>query len=596
MRCQWKRIIFNLFIGVLLCFSVFYGTSAVADIQVSMSADKTSVIPGEQVRIVISVQGVKNAQEPVFPESDAYQVYSMGRSSRFELINGKLNTSLDFNYTVVPSKKGNIRISPVPVKVGNKILKTNPLTLHVASSDSAVESEKAIFTSATVDVTEPFVNQQIIYTLRLFRRVQIRDARMEPLEFEGFHVENLGKEREYAQLLNGKKYHVTEIRFALFPQKSGILTIAPARLQCQVMYRRDRSRSPFDSLFDDPFFGRSEIKTEFFSTDPIRIHVKPLPKPKSTALTTPLVGRFSISAQLNQEEMTVGDSATLTISVLGRGNIQNIPEPLIPDLPEFKIYEDTPDLDIKMTLDGISGVKTFKKALVPLNPGEYKIPPIKIPYLDPNRGVYRIAATRSIPLRVIPGTEEETLHLVEGAGYTVNKEEIKMLGKDILPPKTTIKALRDQSVRWSDPMMLLLLIFPPLTFGVVFLWDRKKRHMETDQAYYRRKKAFKCWKRKRRAILSIADKDLNEFYSQTSRSLKEFIGDRISVAGQALTPREIDQKLGALDISKDLRHHLQEILHTLEKGVFGALHQNADERKDLLKDVEKVVNQLLRKT
>ena len=119
--------------------------------------------------------------------------------------------------------------------------------------------------------------------------------------------------------------------------------------------------------------------------------------------------------------------------------------------------------------------------------------------------------------------------------------------------------------------------------------------METDQAYYRRKKAFKGWKRKRKAILSVIDKDLNEFYGQTSRSLKKFIGDRISVAGQALTPQEIDQKLGTLNISKDLRRHLQEILQTLEKGAFGALHQNTDERKDLLKDVEKVINQLLRK-
>ena len=119
--------------------------------------------------------------------------------------------------------------------------------------------------------------------------------------------------------------------------------------------------------------------------------------------------------------------------------------------------------------------------------------------------------------------------------------------------------------------------------------------MTTDQAYYRRKKALKGWKKRKRGISSIIDKDPNVFYNQTTRSLKQFLGDRLSVSGQALTPQEIDQKLGALNIPGDLRHHLQEILQKLEKGAFGALHQNADERKDLLRDVETIINMLLRK-
>ena len=96
-------------------------------------------------------------------------------------------------------------------------------------------------------------------------------------------------------------------------------------------------------------------------------------------------------------------------------------------------------------------------------------------------------------------------------------------------------------------------------------------------------------------ILSVIDKNPNEFYTQTSRSLKEFLGDRLSVAGQALTPQEIDQKLHEWNVVSDLRIHLRQILQMLEKGAFGALHQNADERKDLLKDVEGIINQLLRK-
>jgi hypothetical protein len=293
--------------------------------------------------------------------------------------------------------------------------------------------------------------------------------------------------------------------------------------------------------------------------------------------------------------MKVGDSATITISVEGKGNIHDIPEPVIPDIPEFKIYEDKPSLNLKATLDGISGVKTFKKALVPTKPGEYRLPPIKMPFLDPNTGTYRVAAAKSFSIRVFPGTEEENLHLVEGLRGAVQKEEIKLLGKDILPPKTSIVALRDQSVKWSL-MTFLLFFLPPLTFSVFFIWEKKKRHMAADQAYYCRKKAFKGWREKRKTILSLIDKNPDEFYRQTSRNLKQFLGDRLTVTGQALTPKEIDQKLEEFQVPEDLRTQLQNHLQTLEKGAFCAIHQNVEARKALLKDLEKIISKLMRYT
>jgi hypothetical protein len=516
--------------------------------------------------------------------------------------NGQFQSSLDFNYILIPLKTGSFTIPEIPVRSGKEIRHTHTLTIHVSSSAAKAktpEQEEGIFTTAEVDDQEPFVNQQIIYTFRLYNRLRIQGASMEPLEFDGFHAEKLGKEREYAQVIKGKQYNITEVRFALFPQRSGILTIPPAKLQCQVVYRSKRGGSPLDRFFEDPFFGgfgRSEIRTAFLSTKPIQIHVKPLPLPDKPDLETPLVGAFNLTAQLSQQEMKVGDSATITITVTGQGNVYDIPDPKFPDFPEFKIYEDKPVLDLKTTLDGISGVKTFKKALVPTKPGDYRFPPIRVPYLDPNTGIYRMAETKPIPIRVLAGSEEEKLHLVEGEWRHIEKEEIKLLGKDILPIKISITALRGQSVKWANPVILFLIFFPPLTFSVFFLWERQKRHMAVDQACYRRKKALKGWKKNKKAILSLIDQNPSEFYSQTSRSLKQFLGDRLSVAGQALTPLELDKKLEEFKIPAELRMRLQHHMQILEKGAFGALHQISEDRETILKDLEKIINQLLRCT
>jgi len=118
--------------------------------------------------------------------------------------------------------------------------------------------------------------------------------------------------------------------------------------------------------------------------------------------------------------------------------------------------------------------------------------------------------------------------------------------------------------------------------------------MATDHAYYRRKKAIKIWKKRRKEIMSMVDSDPDEFYNQTSRSLKQFLGDRLTVSCQALTPHEINQKMEETGVPEDLRIHLQQIMQTLEKGAFSGLHQNTGERISLFKDLEKVVSQLLR--
>ncbi len=573
-------------------------TVSADDIRVTIRSNKTNAIVGEQIQVVVSVEGTRDASDPEFPASEAYDIYFQGKSSRFEIINSRATSSLDFNYILIPRKKGEIRIPPVPVRTEGKKEYTQPLTLYVSDSPAQTkgpQAEDLLILTAEVDDTEAFVNQQIIYTLRFYRAVQIQGASLESLDFEGFRAEKLGKEREYNQVIKGKGYSVTELRYALFPQSSGAFTIPPAKLKCQVLYKKSRSRGfPFNSFFNDPFFGGYETKTEYLSTQPISIDVNPLPPPEDQDLDTPLVGEFTISAGLNPKNIKVGESSTLTISISGIGNIYSIPDPYIGDMTEFKTYEDKPQVDIKTTLDGISGTKVFKKALVPTKPGEYSIPSIKLPFLSPDTGRYKTASTKPISLTVLPGSEEETINLVAGQRPVIRKEEIKLLGTDILPPKKTITAINDQSVNLSAPLLLLLLILPPLAFSAVFLIEKKKRHIATDQAYYRRKNAQKVWKKELKIIRSSIESDVKRFYSQSSQSIKQFLGDRLNATGKALTPQEIDQRLREYNVPEELRDRLTGHLHTLEMGEFGALHQSPEDRNILMADIEKIISRLMR--
>ena len=44
-----------------------------------------------------------------------------------------------------------------------------------------------VFVTVQVSTDKPYVGEQVIYTWRLYRRVNISDARLEPQTFDGFH-------------------------------------------------------------------------------------------------------------------------------------------------------------------------------------------------------------------------------------------------------------------------------------------------------------------------------------------------------------------------------------------------------------------------
>src|SRR5207248_4580414 len=131
--------------------------------------------------------------------------------------------------------------------------------------------------------------------------------------------------------------------------------------------------------------------------------------------------------------VAVGDSTTLSLTVEGRGNVKDSPAPNL-ELKGFKVYDDQPSFKASVTDGKIGGVKTFKKALVPLENGKLEIPKVTLDYFDPKTGTYRTAETQSFTLNVTKGVGEDAKNMVHVTGGS-SKKEVKALGEDIMPIK-----------------------------------------------------------------------------------------------------------------------------------------------------------------
>src|SRR5580765_8521671 len=120
----------------------FFAAIAVAQIARADSPSVTAVLSnsevtvGETVELQIKVTGPGDARPPEEISIDGLEIHSTGTSRQFEIHNFSTNSSVTYNYTILPLRAGRFKIPPQTVHAGGKILRTPELALNVADAPS----------------------------------------------------------------------------------------------------------------------------------------------------------------------------------------------------------------------------------------------------------------------------------------------------------------------------------------------------------------------------------------------------------------------------------------------------------------------------
>ncbi len=581
------------FIAIIIILLNIYSAWAVS---VTATVDKTEASLEDTIILTISVEGAQRSGEPILPQElkANFNIHSRGSSSRIQIVNGRINSSIDYNYLLFPKKPGTFAIGPVSITVKGERYESQPFTVKILPVRKETQPTRDIFITSEVDNHNPYVNEQIVYTFRFFRSIKVINPRLlEDLNFEGFYIEKLGKEKEYRTIRNGKQYLVTELKQALFPTKPGKIEIPPVRLQVDVVYRFKRRSFFSDPFFDDSFFGFNETRPEILVAPAITINVRPIPEEGKPLNFSNLVGEFTISATAGKKSLKVGDSMTLTINISGYGNIWDAIEPEFEGLPNLKVYSDKPTINKSIQKGRIYGEMSLKKALVPLKEGQFRIPALKMAFFNPDLGQYQQIMTKPILLNVLPSSEKETLHLVEAGGINPKKQKIKIVGKDILPIHTSINALKNQAFNPFSIFYYLIIAIPWLAFITGLGIKKRNERLTNDQGLVRSQKAMNKFKKSLKNIRHyLKDEPSEKFYHLTSRAFKEYLGDKINVVGTALTPLEAEKKLSQKGIEPELIQKIRTLLEDLEKGEFASVSHSVQEREEMLKEAKQLVKTL----
>ena len=552
---------------------------------IKATVDRAEVSLEDQIVLTITVEGSRSAR-PKLPDLNAFDIVSGGQSTQVRIVNGKMTASVSHNYLLVPKQIGTFQIGEATVELEGRTYRSRAFKVRVLDPGDQPRQARDVFVTAQLSNETPYVGEQVIYTWRFYRhqRVQVAGANLEPQDFGGLLVEDLGELREFETTVGGQTFRVSEIKKALFPQEPGKIEVPGSSLTCQIVVRsRGRRRG---SLFDD-FFSRPQTATKVLRSESLIMEVRSRPAPPQGF--TGLVGQFSIASEISKRDLQVGESSTLKVTVSGKGNAQMISPPIFPELSQFKIYEDQPKTSLNRRLDGLVGKKTFNRAIVPLEPGEITLPPISLTYFDPSRGSYRTVSTQPIGMVVAPGDGKEELQLTESLAPSTGKVSVRILADDILPVHTELAAVAPL-VSWTKGSSLLVaLLCPPLLFLLVLGMQRHRLRLASDHGFRRRRGALK------RALAELGRvgeaRDSGEIAERASRCVRTYIGDALNLEGAALTPSEAEQHLRSRGIDEQTVEKVHRLLERLEAARYASASGQADESA-MTENIRRILREL----
>ncbi len=263
-------------------------------------------------------------------------------------------------------------------------------------------------------------------------------------------------------------------------------------------------------------------------------------------------------------------------------------------LPNVKVYDDKPVFEADQSKNQMGGTLVVKKAIVPLQQGELAIPVIGVSYFDPAEKKYKTARTGPFTVSVLPARQSETLQAVVPAGSAASKEDVTVLGQDILPIYTDFEVIGTEGESRLTTVHYVLVLVPVclyvLCIIVYSIWFRR----QSDSARVRARSAWPRFSKNLPMLRSMLNESGNDFCGEAARALRDFIGDMFGVAGSALTPSEISELLIGFGIEQQRVEKIERLLKQCDAGRYGIAVNDMSARQDLLKELTQAAQELRR--
>lgn len=428
-----------------LVLTVLLLSPALLQADATLRTDRDPVRVNESFTLTVQLDGPADGEPDLSPLANLLDVLGTSQETRTTVVNRQVRSFTAWHVSVMARQAGPLRIPAI--RVGNE--QTEPLEITVKEAATGPGGEQDIYLEVDIQPESPYVQQQVIYTLRLVAAVVTADERLsEPVLLSGEAVvEPLGDRKIYNIQRNNRTLRVIESTYALFPQMSGPLALDAPQALVRVF---DSSAGQWSLLSRRP----SEYR---LTGDAITLQVRPIPAAYPDGAAWLPAAALALSDRLTEEPFRVGEPLTRTLRLdgtgLSSGQLPEIPLSLDPDM---KAYPDRPLLTDAVAAGTVVGTREQRIAHIPTRAGNLTLPEIRIPWWNSqtDRLEFAVLPARTVTVAGQPGAVEADAPV---AGPT---------------PASGSSDSDSGSAPWQLATALALLAW----LVTLWLWHRTRRH------------------------------------------------------------------------------------------------------------------------
>jgi LPXTG-motif cell wall-anchored protein len=579
---------FVILVFLLTCGLFFL--SAKGQIKLKTVVPQRSIAVGESFQVQYILENADNLSDFHAPSFSGFRLVSgpnmySGKKTTEE---GRAILYKNIVFTLAAETEGQYRVEGASCLVNGKMLKSNTATVKVISPKEPDESSyflragedpykkisRNLFLKLTVDKQNCFIGEPLVATFKLYSRLQSRSNIIKSPGFYGFSVYDmidLEDQVQSEEKVGGLWFEVHTIRkLQLYPLEAGTFTIDPMELENKVEFSRSvvnkKTEQEITENLHDENDENNDANTEVYEmnikSDPVVIHVKPLPSKNHIDTFAGAVGNFTITSFVKKDSLLKNEEGVFTVDINGAGNFQRVNAPVIKWPEGLETFEPSvKDTFVKQQVP-LAGQRKFTYTFVSNKPGFYTLPSVSFSFFDIKSKTYTTTSTKPIKIFISAKSKKET---------------------PVAIPHEIVKPTK-KSNRW----LIAFGAAAAIIAAVVIIWRKRKKNLLAKENIVSTEIPMLTVEK----ILEPAKKALAEndktFYEELDRSIWRYFADRLKNERTVMMKRELAAILSSKNIAPGKIASLMEIIHQCETKIYTNAAIDIDKSK-LLENTQKIL-------
>lgn len=449
-------------IAILCLFVSFVAQADVS--RVEATVDSRQVMVDEAIRLTVTAYG--NPGRDAFDSSALLSDFVVGRtatSNRTSIINGQRSQTTTWTTTLFPRSEGTFTIPSFTIE-GQQTRSFEVEVIAVPDGGDGAQPARDYYLTTEVDNDSVYLNQQILYTLKLYLSTDIERGSLTPPEMEKGIIRQIGEDDRSVDLVNGRRYQIIERKYAVIPQRSGEMTITGPVFTAEVLAPDTNQRFGF--------FNRTQTINRLGAD--ITVDIKP--KPDNVD------GQWLPSEQVSLHEewpensqFVVGEPITRTLTLTATGVVEEqLPELDVRYPPGFKTYPDqtqtaTIDKDNRLIAQRVESM-----AVIPTEPGKIILPDVTVAWFNVNTQQTDYATIPARTVSVAPASDSQ-------GNAPMVTESVDEPQSRLASDAETVQSNDTQMSRFLWVLYLVIALLLVLLAAVIVYYKRKVRQLRSSE-------------------------------------------------------------------------------------------------------------------